>query len=181
MKIVNKNTVQPDKRLAAACGLFCPSCWVYIATRETPEKREKVARDHHVAVEALNCDGCRSANRTPYCQTCKMAACVAEQGIDFCGECAEYPCDDLKTFQAAKPHRIELWQTQARIQEVGYEQWFAEKLEHYACPQCGTLNSAYHLACRECGAVPSCAYVAEHREQIVAYLAKRNRAGGDSA
>jgi predicted RNA-binding Zn-ribbon protein involved in translation (DUF1610 family) len=175
MMTVTKDSFQPDRQLAAACGLFCPSCLVYIAARETSEEREKIVQNLQLPAEDLKCDGCRSANRFAYCDTCKMAACAAEKGIDFCGGCADYPCDDLRTFQAAMPHRLELWQAQARIQEVGHEQWFVEMLEHYACPQCGTLNSAYHPACRECGTTPSCAYVGLHRAEIVAHPASRER------
>ncbi|RLB27502.1 MAG: hypothetical protein DRG87_11295 [Deltaproteobacteria bacterium] len=56
-----------------------------------------------------------------YCDTCKMSACAQEKGLDFCAECEEYSCSALKEFQAAMPHRIELWQAQVRIKEVGHE------------------------------------------------------------
>jgi hypothetical protein len=163
-----------NKALAAVCGLFCPGCAIFIATRETPEKRQEIARLLNRTVEELHCDGCRAEVRFSYCQTCTLIACATARGLDFCGACADYPCADLKQFQAARPHRLELWQAQARIREVGYEQWFDEMAAHYACRQCGTLNSAYHLACRMCGTQPSNAYVAAHRAEIVAHL--RNRA-----
>jgi hypothetical protein len=165
--------LQPDLSLAAVCGLFCPACIIYIAARETPEKRAEIAQRRGQPVESLACDGCRAERRYSYCASCTLYACAMEKGVDFCGLCDEYPCDDLKAFQAARPHRIELWEAQARIREVGYEQWFAEMVERYACPECGTLNSAYHLACRVCGAEPSNAYVAEHKAEILAYLAQR--------
>jgi ribosomal protein L40E len=78
----------------------------------------------------------------------------------------------LKSFQAQAPHRIELWKSQERIKEAGYEKWSAEMIEHYSCPECHTLNSAYDLACRKCGANPSCAYVNLHKAEITAYLAR---------
>ena len=129
-----------------------------------------------VPVEALECDGCRAEKRFAYCKTCKMAACAEEKGLDFCAECDEYPCTELKEFQAAFPHRIELWQAQARIKEVGYEKWFAEMREHYSCSQCGTINSAYHLSCRNCGATPGCSYVGLHKGKIEAHVSVSNRA-----
>jgi Protein of unknown function (DUF3795) len=178
--LTEKDAVQPEKHLTAVCGLFCPSCLVYIAARETLEKREKIAQALHLSVKDLKCDGCRSANRFSYCDTCKMVACAAEKGLDFCGACADYPCDDLRAFQAAMPHRLELWQSQARIKEIGFEQWFVEMLEHYACPQCGTLNSAYHLACRGCGTTPSCAYVGVHQAEIEADSRRRGPSTGES-
>ena len=48
--------------------------------------------------------------------------------------------------------------------------WLLEIREHYACPGCGTLNSAYDLRCRSCGVEPSCGYVARHCQAIEAYL-----------
>jgi len=112
---MKKDSYQPDKKIVAVCGLFCPACIIFIAQRESPEKRKKIAENLHLSVEALKCDGCRAENRFTYCETCKLEPCAAEKGLDFCGECEEYPCEMLKEFQAAMPHRIELWQAQARI------------------------------------------------------------------
>jgi hypothetical protein len=170
-----KESCLPDRELAAVCGLFCPGCWIFIASRETAEKRERLASTMGRPVDTLHCDGCRAEKRYSYCETCTLVVCATARGLDFCGVCAEYPCEDLKQFQAARPHRLELWQSQARIQEVGWEQWFEEMVAYYACGQCGTFNSAYHLSCRACGAEPSNGYVAAHQAEIVAYL--RNRAG----
>ncbi len=171
MQSTKKKTLEPDKKLMAACGLFCPACIAYIATRETPENRERLAQLLEIPLEKLHCDGCRSDKRFTYCLTCRLIACANQKGVDFCGACPDFPCADLKEFQAAKPHRLELWQDHKRIQEIGYEKWFAEKLEHYACPQCGTLNSAYHISCRECGATPGNAFVAAHKEAVSKHLA----------
>lgn len=165
-------TMSPDKTLAAVCGLFCPACGLYIGTHHDPQRLQRLADQRQVAVEELTCDGCRAERRTAYCKSCKLIACATEKGLDFCGACADYPCDQLKEFQAARPHRLELWQSQARIKEVGYEQWFEEMLAHYACPQCQTINSAYDATCWSCGATPSCAYVSEHQQEIQQFMAK---------
>lgn len=165
---------RPDLKLAAVCGLFCPACAVYIATREDPQRLALIAGRWGVSVEEAKCDGCRSPRRFVYCRTCKMGSCATDKGVDFCGECDEYPCEDLKGFKEEMPHRIELWSDLDRIEEVGYEQWFDEKLDFYACPKCGVINSAYDLACRNCGETPSCQYVGLHRDAVMAHLAKLN-------
>ncbi|OPX92819.1 MAG: hypothetical protein A4E59_02926 [Syntrophorhabdus sp. PtaB.Bin027] len=103
-----------------------------------------------------------------------MAQCATEKGIDFCGECAEYPCAELKIFQAQMPHRIEIWQSQERIKEVGFEKWYMEMIEHYSCPECHTINSAYDMSCWKCGKTPSCNYVKLHKDKIAQHLAKIN-------
>jgi hypothetical protein len=164
--------VTPDKRQAAVCGLFCPSCKLFIATQEGIESLKVLAKQWQCSVESIECHGCRSDKRSDYCQRCTFVQCATEKGHNFCGECREYPCDGLKDFQSAKPHRLELWESLARINEVGYEKWLLEEMEHYACPECGTINSAYHLTCRKCGADPSSGYVKRHGEKIKEYMAK---------
>jgi hypothetical protein len=102
-----------------------------------------------------------------------MAKCAAGKGLDFCGQCEDYPCGDLKEFQTLAPHRIELWKSQARIREVGYEKWYGEMIELYSCSQCRTINSAYDLTCRKCGHEPGSEYVRRHKPSIVRYLKDR--------
>ena len=159
-----------DKKYAAVCGLYCQACSWFIASHEDPEKLKRLAARMNYSETECSCSGCRSDNRLPYCRNCRMSACAAERGIDFCSECPEYPCQDLKTFQAALPHRLELWANLERIGSVGYSQWLKEMREHYSCPRCQTLNSAYDLKCRKCGESPSCKYVATHLQEIEGYL-----------
>jgi hypothetical protein len=95
-----------------------------------------------------------------------MKKCAAAKGIDFCGDCPDYPCDELKEFQEKMPHRIELWDAQKRIKEKGCKVWYSEMVQHYSCQNCGTLNSAYDLSCRKCSQTPSCEYVRLHQEEV---------------
>lgn len=163
-----------DKKLAAVCGLFCPGCSIFIGTKEDPKRLQVLSQRLQRPVEELHCDGCRSERRCFYCETnCKMAHCAAAKGVEFCGACPEYPCEDLKAFQAEMPHRIELWKSQERIKEEGYEKWYAEMIDHFSCPKCRTINSAYDLKCRQCGEEPSCGYVGRHKKEIEPFLASR--------
>lgn len=163
-------TGEIDKTLAAVCGLYCPACSLFIATMEDPARLKAMAERFQLSEEDVKCYGCRSAKRGPYCQKCKMFSCAAERGIDFCGLCEEYPCADLKQFQAEMPHRIELWDDQKQIRAIGYEQWLKNIRGNYTCPQCGSINSAYDSKCRKCGKEPSCNYVAKHKQAIELYL-----------
>jgi len=98
-------TVKPDKRLTAVCGLFCPACSVYIGAKEDPERLNGMAERLQQPLEKVTCNGCRSDKRSFYCEHyCTMFKCAADKGIDFCGTCKEYPCAILKEFQAAMPH-----------------------------------------------------------------------------
>ena len=172
MAKTEKASNKPDKRLAAVCGIFCPACSVFIGTREDPPRLKMLAEMLNLSVEDTKCYGCRSEKRIALFEKCKMVKCAAEKGVSFCIECEEYPCEDLKKFQTEFPHRIELWQSQERIKEAGFEKWFEEMLDHYSCQQCGTINSAYDIVCRKCGVSPSCSYVGSHIKEITAYLSK---------
>jgi hypothetical protein len=99
MSMTQKHEEVPDKKLAAVCGLFCPACSLFIGTQEDPARLKKFSERFQVSEEEVKCQGCRSHTRGPYCKICKMVVCAAEKGIDFCGECEEYPCEDLKSLR----------------------------------------------------------------------------------
>ena len=162
----------PHTRLAGSCGLFCPSCKIYIASHDQADIRKRIAESLYLPALNLECEGCRSDSRYYYCQTCEIRRCVASKGLDFCGECLEYPCEQLSRFQAERPHRIELFANQDRIQEAGFQTWFQEMIVRYSCPECGTLNSAYHLTCPTCRTAPSCSFVNDHKAEIISYLSR---------
>ncbi len=161
-------TIPVDKNLAAVCGLFCPACTIYIGTKEDQQRLKAIASRIKRSTDEMQCHGCRTETRCFYCRdVCTMSKCAADKGVDFCGQCPEYPCDALRAFQEAMPHRIELWQSQERIKEAGYETWYEEMAERFSCPKCGTMNSTYDMKCRKCGEEPSCEYVRIHKDEIV--------------
>ena len=174
MKEREEHAEDLDKTSAAVCGLYCKACSWFIATAEDPERLKKLGKRFHFSEQESRCYGCRSVKRLVYCDTCKMVACAEERGIDFCSECEEYPCDELKRFQSEMPHRIELWANLERIKSVGYTQWLKEIRGHYTCPECQTINSAYDLKCRNCGNKPSCRYVTEHQQEIEQYVKEKS-------
>ena len=168
-----KHSGESDKTVAAVCGLYCEACTLFIATKEDPERLKSLAARFQLSEEAVKCYGCRSTKRGPYCERCKMLACAAERGRDFCSECSEYPCSDLKQFQSERPHRIELFDDLAQIKAMGYQRWLRDIRQSYTCPQCGSINSAYDSTCRKCGEEPSCNYVAKHKQEIEQFLKKQ--------
>lgn len=164
------NSTTPDKERAAVCGLFCPSCTIYIATHEDPLRLKALAERMGLPESELECDGCRSQRLNIFCRKrCKMKACASEKGIEFCGECGEYPCKELIDYQSQMPHRKELWNSLERINEAGWETWYSEMEALYSC-KCGTINSAYDFKCRKCGVEPSCKYVGSYGDDVQKYL-----------
>ena len=169
MAKLNKD-LKPDRTLSAVCGLYCPSCTLYIGTVEDPARLNGLAAATGRPLEDLLCKGCRSDNLSFFCREfCKMKPCAAAKGLSFCSECEEYPCENLRAFQAAMPHRAELWDSLAQIKNEGADSWFCAQTERFACPACGTINSAYDLTCRSCGNDPGSAFTAAHRDEVLAH------------
>ena len=164
--------IETSKNLAGVCGICCPTCILYIGTKEDSSKIEKLALKIGVKVEDLNCKGCRSDQKSLYCKSCKFVPCSVDKGIDFCIDCYEYPCKVLYDFQKEKPHRIELWEHNEFLKTNGMMKWFEEMAALHSCSNCGTINSAYDLQCRKCGSAPSCDFVALYGDRIFPHLKK---------
>jgi hypothetical protein len=163
--------LSPDKTLVSVCGLYCRACGIYTSTRENNvENLQRIATRMNVAMGEIRCNGCRSETRTAYCKDCFMVKCATAKGIDFCGQCADYPCTEIKDFQSKMPHRAELWKSQERIKEIGWEKWFTEMADYYACRECGAMNGWYDFKCRECGNIPGNDFVKNNLEVLKTVL-----------
>ncbi|MGN0627898.1 MAG: DUF3795 domain-containing protein [Oscillospiraceae bacterium] len=60
-----------NKELIGACGFYCKSCPSFVEGK---------------------CAGCRREHREGDCFTLD---CVTRKGIEFCGTCENFPCDDI--------------------------------------------------------------------------------------
>jgi hypothetical protein len=71
-----------------------------------------------------DCAGCRIGG--PDVAFCTARNCFREQGVDFCFECAEYPCE-----RNAYPEDLaRRWRAfNDRMREVGVEEFYRESLE----------------------------------------------------
>lgn len=70
------------------------------------------------------CGGCRSANvQCPI--PCRARTCHKEKGVDFCFQCADYPCAD-PTLSALKQR----WQQRNdRMKDIGVVRFYEEQLK----------------------------------------------------
>lgn len=168
------NPVIPNRNLAAACGLYCGSCGIYLATQECDT--EKLLQYAIVLNQHFNetlCDGCRSDRKSAHCaKMCGFIKCTLTKGIDFCVYCNEFPCRKLSESQSALIHRVEILESQIRLKEIGLEKWLSEMHENYSCPECNTVNSAYQISCRKCNCTPGCRFVNRHKELIDKQMSK---------
>lgn len=73
---------------------------------------------------AAPCTGCRAGGApVPFCAA---RTCHGEMGVDFCAECAEYPCGRNSYPQSLHAR----WRaTNDRMREVGVEQYYRGSLE----------------------------------------------------
>ncbi len=167
--------MESNLNLASICGLFCGSCSLYINTQENNiDKLEVIAKSLNQTLEETFCDGCRAERKSAHCtRNCVFFDCAKERNISFCGECNDYPCQELKNFQTKMPHRLELWSSHERIKEVGWEIWMKEMMEHYKCTSCETINSAYNVSCRKCGFTPGNNFVLAHKESILRFISSK--------
>ena len=157
------NIITPDMKTSAVCGLLCNSCTIHIATKENnTELLSRIAERLQLSFEEIQCNGCRSNILSFHCKTCYFKECSKNKNIDFCSDCNEYPCSDLKEFQSKMPHRVELFQSLDRIKEIGWEKWYVEIFERHSCTECGEINGWYELVCNHCGNEPSSKFVAEN-------------------
>ncbi len=165
--------INHDKKTVSFCGVFCPSCTLYIGTKEEPERLLFLSKRMGKPVEELRCTGCRSEKVSYYCRDCVLKKCAEESGYESCAECQDYPCSRLEKFQKEMPHRADLWKSLEILKNKGHEKWTETETADFACPECGVINSAYDLVCRKCGSEPGSRFAERHRDKITAHLNKK--------
>ncbi|MEN6369994.1 MAG: DUF3795 domain-containing protein [Thermotogota bacterium] len=106
------------KRMVAYCGIVCTECDAFIATqagdREALEQMAKRASEElgiPMTADDGMCDGClaTTGRQIGYCAQCAIRACAAENLVENCAHCSDYPCLKIEGF--AKPgskHRATL-------------------------------------------------------------------------
>ena len=86
------------KLLIARCGIDCENCDARIATitndnnlrEETAKKWREMFNAPDIAVESINCTGCRvDGVKFGHCTACEIRNCAEKKGFDTCGECEE--------------------------------------------------------------------------------------------
>lgn len=71
-----------------------------------------------------DCTGCRQGSTTCL-PTCSIRTCFKEKRVDFCGECADFPCDRSPFPGQFKQKWVEM---NKRIREIGAESYYDEQL-----------------------------------------------------
>jgi hypothetical protein len=95
------------EKLIAYCGIRCETCPGYKATiDDDDELRAKTAAEWSkqfgadIKPEHINCVGCTAADGAHiyHWTECGMRKCAAERGLENCGHCEDYACEQLSKF-----------------------------------------------------------------------------------
>lgn len=77
-------------------------------------------KDRTLTEADIVCCGCRSDKRYvhPFCEQCRIRLCAIERGLSAnCGECADYPCDEIiNKIPADSPSRNAMDEVHSNIQ-----------------------------------------------------------------
>ena len=81
--------------LVAPCGIDCGNCALYMCRHDAGTMDRLIARG--IPKEKLPCEGCRSvAGDCPVIpEKCETYVCALQKDVEFCFECAEFPCSKL--------------------------------------------------------------------------------------
>ena len=124
------------EQIFSKCGMRCDLCLIYRPNvlkndrrSEICEVYRKIYPGYEPDSNAIICDGCSTQkdDTVLFDPTCKARKCVIEKGLEHCGYCSQYPCDNFP----AEPSQETL------IQKIEVEKqwtWEDEKLmEAYTC------------------------------------------------
>ncbi|MDZ4121363.1 MAG: DUF3795 domain-containing protein [Candidatus Cloacimonadaceae bacterium] len=97
--------------LLSACGLDCPGCECFVATKNNDsEARKDIAirwsqnYNAELKAEDINCEGCMSDGaRFSWCGMCPIRACVVAKGFENCSQCESFPCETNEFLYNAVP------------------------------------------------------------------------------
>ena len=122
--------------MVAPCGINCAACRAHLRKNKP-------------------CPGCRGQDtfKSQHCVTCKMKICALGQGLDFCVDCASFPCATVKHIDKRyrEKYQISLIGCALRLKTVGAQQYMIEEKEKWTCVECGGIISLHDHFCSDCG------------------------------
>ncbi len=119
-----------DLNLIAPCGIDCANCDLFAANGKR-EVWEYAAKRLGKQAEAMACPGCRANKGCVLHADCATYECVTRRDLNFCGDCAEFPCRKLMPAADGAsfyPHNLKLYNL-GRIKLLGMEGFLAEAVK----------------------------------------------------
>lgn len=120
-----------ENELAAPCGIYCGGCPPYMAKDNPAILEALVAKG--LKRESLPCPGCRlgKGNCPALNGDCETYTCVESRGLEFCHECAEFPCARLNPAADRAnvlPHNTKVYNL-CYIKQQGLTRWLEKAPE----------------------------------------------------
>ena len=123
------------RQMTAPCGIDCFNCAMY-AARENDKLRGIVAKNMNLPLVDAVCNGCRNQDGLVSAHSleekCSVYKCIEKKGIDFCFECADFPCDFLHPYadQASmRPHNTKVFNL-CLMKKMGVDVWAESKAKN---------------------------------------------------
>jgi hypothetical protein len=146
------------------CGLYCGACEIVHAKTEEAKHNviqmfESNISGWRASLDQMHCSGCKSDDVFVNCAKCPIKPCARAKGIEFCFECADYPCKLHRFLRAASEqvpvlrHLKVIESNQGNLRAHGLSAWLKIQEEVWKCPKCGTAFSWYTVQCSRCGHV----------------------------
>jgi len=128
--------------LIAPCGMNCATCSNYLALIN--DVRAK-------GVKLPYCKGCRPRNKQ--CSFIKKKCeKLLNQDVEFCYECEDFPCDNLRKLEKGyiTRYRTSMVENLTFIKEHGLAEFLENQKEKWQCPDCGGIICCHNGICYSC-------------------------------
>ena len=128
-----------DAKLVAPCGMNCGTCIAFFGYTMIGKKRKH------------SCSGCQLKNKQ--CAFIKKQCDkLATKQIEYCFECAGFPCKILRTLDKryGSKYGMSLIENLKYIQKNGIEEFLRNEQERWKCPNCGGVVCVHNKKCYTC-------------------------------
>ncbi len=136
-----------NKNLVGRCGIYCGSCIIYRAYKDSEQLRQRVAERQNCEPKEIRCEGCQTVlangwdRDKQWGKNCRIVKCLETKGLDFCYECDIYP--NCEKFGDLANHLLKysesLTENLKKIKAGKIEEWLKEE-----------EAETYSGMCREC-------------------------------
>lgn len=132
-----------EEVLIAPCGMNCALCSSYLAMKNDLKS---------TGIMKTYCAGCRPRGKN--CAFMKKNCELLGEGkVQYCHECAEFPCRRLKQLDKRyrTNYRMSMIENLTYIKEHGIDKFLKKEEEKWRCPECGGTICCHNGICYRCG------------------------------
>ena len=150
-----------DKNLVGRCGLYCGSCLIYRAYKDSEQLRQKIAKREKCKPEEIRCEGCQTVftngwdlKDEHWGKNCRIIKCLEAKGLNFCYECDTFP--NCKKFRQIANYCLkrneDLVENLNKIKVGKVQEWLEDEDLKWRCQECGKPIAIQLKECYWCGA-----------------------------